>query len=130
MRQNTDPLYKTCLAPCLTPCLAPCLTPCLAPCLTLGGGSVCRWWGHLTTIGGNRNFLAAGGGDPKTKHKFVSPHFASCLTPCLAPCFAPVMLPVSPPVSLPVLLPVSPPVSLLVSPPHPILPHGGGDLKL
>ena len=68
-RQNTDPLYKTCLppclgpclapclAPCLTPCLAPCLTPCLtpclAPCLTLGGGSVCRWWGHLTTIGGN-----------------------------------------------------------------------------
>ena len=44
----------------------PRLTPCLTPCLTLGGGLVCRWWGHLTTIGGNRSFLATGGGDPKT----------------------------------------------------------------
>ena len=33
---------------------------------TLGGGSIFRWWGHLTTIGGNRSFFAAGGGDPKT----------------------------------------------------------------
>ena len=33
---------------------------------TLGGGSIFRWWGHLSTIGGNRTFLAPGGGDPKT----------------------------------------------------------------
>ena len=26
-------------------------------------------------------FLAAGGGDPKTKHKFVSTHLAPCLAP-------------------------------------------------
>ena len=30
------------------------------------GASICRWWGHLTTIGGNQSFFAAGGGDPKT----------------------------------------------------------------
>ena len=24
---------------------------------TLGGGSIFRWWGHLTTIGGNRSFF-------------------------------------------------------------------------
>ena len=30
------------------------------------GGSICRWWGHLTTIGGNRSFFATGGWDPKT----------------------------------------------------------------
>ena len=34
---------------------------------TWDGGSICRWWGHLTTIGGNRSFFfAAGGEDPKT----------------------------------------------------------------
>ena len=33
---------------------------------TLGGGSIFRWWGHLTTICTNRTFLATGGGDPKT----------------------------------------------------------------
>ena len=30
------------------------------------GGSICRWWRHLTTIGSNRSFFATGGGDPKT----------------------------------------------------------------
>ena len=24
---------------------------------TLGGGSIFRWWGHLTTISGNRSFF-------------------------------------------------------------------------
>ena len=33
---------------------------------TLGGGSIFRWWGHLTTICTNRTFFAAGGGDSKT----------------------------------------------------------------
>ena len=30
------------------------------------GGSICRWWGQLTTICGNRTFSVPGGGDPKT----------------------------------------------------------------
>ena len=32
----------------------------------LGGGSIFRWWGHLTTIVLIELVLAAGGGDPKT----------------------------------------------------------------
>ena len=33
---------------------------------TWSGGSICRWWGHLTTICGNQLFVLTGGGDSKT----------------------------------------------------------------
>ena len=43
---------------------------------TCGGGSICRWWGHLTTICGNRTFSVPGGGDPKTSIEYASLPFA------------------------------------------------------
>ena len=55
---------------------------------TLGGGSICRWWGHLTTISGNRSFFL-----PQVvgtlKPSIISFHLSR-------PCLAPVLLPVSP----------------------------------
>ena len=33
---------------------------------TRGGGSICRWWGHLTTVGGNQTFCGHRWWEPKT----------------------------------------------------------------
>ena len=86
---------------------------------TLGGGSIFRWWGHLTTIGGNRSFFL-----PQVvgtlKPSIISFHLSRpCLAPCLAlVCLAPVSLPVSPLVCLTPVSPLSHSLSrpLFVSP--------------
>ena len=88
---------------------------------TLGSGSIFRWWGHLTTIGGNRSFFlpqVVGSLKPSIILFHLSrPCLAPCLAPCLSrpcltpclshPCLAPVSLPVSPLVCLTTVSPLS-----------------------
>ena len=38
-----------------------------------GGGSICRWWGHLTTICGNRTFCTDSCGTLKPSITYPSP---------------------------------------------------------
>ena len=80
------------------------------------GGSICRWWGHLTTIGANRNFFAACSGTLK-------PSIEYALLPLLP--FTPLHSPFAP--LCPSLLPLPPLLSF--TPFTPFSHRGGGDPK-
>ena len=75
----------------------------------LGGGSFCRWWGHLNTMMSLNFFPSQVVGTLKPSIISlcaVSPLFCPLFHPLFRPCFAPVLPLVSPPVLFPHLMPL------------------------
>ena len=99
-----------------------------------GGGSICRWWGHLNTTCGNWTFFAPGGGDPKTWYRICFTPLCSLHSPSPTPFATLHPSPLMPTEVVGTLKPSIHTLTPLCSP-QPLLPltpcphRGGGDPK-
>ena len=69
---------------------------------TWGGGSIFRWWGHLTTICTNQTFFL-----PQVVGTLKPSIISLCaVSPCFAPCVLPLVLPLFCPLFCPLFHPL------------------------